>query len=114
MLDRPTIRVGAMICARIDELVDEIAVCTMDLHAVELGSKRISGGASILLDKVRHLLDLQYARPHERHQLTFPFLILDERIASRRNGRRCDRKHLVWLQRRMRNTSDMPKLQKDS
>src|ERR1700735_1698783 len=100
-----------MVCARSDELIDEIAIGAMHLHAVELGGQRIFRGAGILADEVRHLLDLQRPGPPEWCELALAPLVLDERIAGRRNGRRRHRQHVVRLKRRMRDASDMPELQ---
>src|ERR1700730_11324989 len=111
VLDRTAISVGAPIGARIDELVEQITIGSVDLHAVESGRQRISRPTRVLPDDVGHLLDLQGSRRYEGNQLSLAILILDERLAARLDGRGCDRKHAVGLQRRMGDASDMPELQ---
>jgi hypothetical protein len=38
------------------ELIDQIAVCGVDLDAVEAGPQRVAGGATIVVDEFRDLL----------------------------------------------------------
>src|ERR1700730_14725311 len=113
VLDRTAISVGAPIGTRIDELIEEITIGSVDLHAVESGLQRISRSARVLLDNVGHLLDRQGPRRDERNQFALDVFILDERLATRLDGRGRDRKHAVGLQRRMRDASDVPELQED-
>src|ERR1700731_1493999 len=84
---------------------------SVDLRTVESGLQRISRSARILLDNVGYLLDLQGSRRYEGNQFSLAILILDERLPARLDGRGCDRKHAVGLQRRMGDASDMPELQ---
>jgi hypothetical protein len=66
-----------------------------------------------LLDEVRHLLKVQRAWGDERDQLALAAVVLDERLAVRPDRRGCDGKHVVRLQRRVRDPADMPQLQED-
>src|ERR1700730_3781971 len=98
VLDRTAISVGAPIGARIDELVEQITIGSVDLHTVESGLQRISRPTRVLPDDVGHLLDLQGSRRYERNQFPLAILILDERLAARPDSRGCDREHAVRLQ----------------
>ena len=113
VFDRAAVRVGALVRARTDELVEQIAVGAVDLDAIEAGVERMAGAALVLAHDVGQLLDLQRARRFERHQHPLAELVLDEGLALRPDRRRRDRRHAVGLQRGVRNAADMPQLQED-
>src|SRR3981189_1301928 len=81
VLDRAAIAIGTPVGARIDELIEQIAVGAMDLDALEAGAQRVPGTANVLLDEIRHLLDLQRPRRDERNQRALAVLVLDEGLA---------------------------------
>jgi hypothetical protein len=62
VLDRAAIIVVAAVGAVAQELVDQIAVGGVDLHAVEAGRGGVRGGAGIIVDDAGNLLDRQRAR----------------------------------------------------
>ena len=68
VLDGASVVVGAAVAHRVQELVEQVAVCRVDLDAVEAGCERVPRSAFELLNDIRHLLQLEGTRLHERHQ----------------------------------------------
>jgi hypothetical protein len=87
-------------------MVEQIAVGGVDLDTVEIGQLCVPGGAPILPHKVGNFLDIERARPHERHKLALAALVLDEGLALRDDGGGRDRKHVVGLEGEMRDAPD--------
>src|ERR1700721_1361147 len=81
-----------------NELIEQIAVGGMYLDAVEMGGLSVPGRALILRDDVRHLFDIQCARPYERNEFTFAAVVLGEGLALRYDGGGHNRQHVVGLE----------------
>ena len=105
---RATVGVSAPVGAGLNELIEQIAVGGMYLDAVEIGGLCVLRRALILPHQVGNLFDDQCARPHERNEFAFAALVLDEGLALRYDSGGRDGEHVVGLQGRMRNASDVP------
>ena len=109
VLNAAAVTVRALVGLVAQKLVDEISVGRMDLDAVKPCSKRIRRGPPIILDNARQLLRLQRSRSDERLKSRFR-----ERLSFRPN---CGRSHwhdAPWLQRRVGDPPNVPKLHEGS
>jgi hypothetical protein len=95
---------------RLQKLLDQVAVGSVNLDAVEAGSKRILRRLPIGVDNAGNLRRLERARRLVRHRLAVGgpgFQVCD------RYRRRRDRQRAARLERGMRHAPDMPELQKN-
>jgi hypothetical protein len=105
ILDSAAVRVVTLVCAVLQELVEQIAVRAVDLDAVEAGRLGVLGPAPIGLDDARNLLgfkgsrrDVSTLRAHQAH------------VALRRDRARRDRKRAIMIDG-VRDPPDMPELE---
>jgi hypothetical protein len=108
ILDRSAARVVALVCAIAQELVDQVSVGRVHLDPIELGRDRVGSALAKFRDQVRDLVNLQGTRL--RHLDEFA---ANKGFGSCANGRGTDRSLSPWLQRYVRDSTDVPKLQKD-
>src|SRR5689334_14211216 len=92
--DGAAVGIDAPVGAGLKELIEQVAVGGVDLDAVGAGALRVVRAARVLADHERQLLGLEAARAHERRQLAFAALVLDEGLAGRGDRRRRDRQHV--------------------
>ena len=87
--DRAAIGIGSGIRQRIDELVEQIAICRVNLDSIKACSQSVASASFILLHDVGHLDDIERPRRDERNE------------------------HPVGLHRWVGNTPYMPELEED-
>src|SRR5262249_51006492 len=107
VFDRAAKGVDALVAAVAEELIEQIAIRAMQFDAVEAGRLAILGTPAELLDNARKLVERQ--RPRRDHLLR---ALGREHLALRGYCRGRDRK-LAAVEIRMRDASDMPKLEED-
>ncbi len=111
VLDRAAIAVGAQIDVGLQELLDQIAVGAVDLDAVEPGLQCIFRRLPVGLDHAWYLGGFERAWRLIGRDFSVRCRSL-ERIRNRHRRRR-HRQHAAGLERGMRDTPDMPELEKD-
>ena len=108
VLDAAAVAIGAFVGPVSQKLIDQVAVGGMHLDPVEPGGERITRALRILLDDRGHLFRCERARRRDRLEA-----LLRERLRIRLDGRGGDRQRAGWLEGRVRDAADMPKLQHD-
>ena len=108
VLDRAAVGVGALIAAVLQELVDQVAVGRVDLHAVEAGAPGVLGALAVGGDDAGQLVQGQRTRRHvgalRAHQAD---------LAGRRDRAGRDRKPALEKDR-VGDAADMPELRDDA
>jgi hypothetical protein len=112
-LIRAAIGIAPRVGIAFDELIDQIAVGRMNLDVIEVSGFRIPCSPFILSDQVTEFPQKSGPADDERNQFAFATLVFDKGLAFRDYRRRRNRKHVVRLQRRMRDAPDMPELIED-
>ena len=102
------VRVSALVGTVAQELVEQEAVGGVHLDAIEAGGSGVRGAFAVLRDDAGKLGGLERPRRDVGlHAVERP------RLARRRDRRRRHWQGAIGLQRGMRNSPDMPKLQKN-
>ncbi|MNN03535.1 hypothetical protein D3C81_1162260 [compost metagenome] len=120
ILQRPAVGIGALVGLRVDELVDQITVGTMQLNAVKASGQCIAGGLRIVSYDARDLLFAQRTRHRVLDHLAHAgFRSSAGRVnedlhpfGQQRRGR--DRCRTLWLQGDMGHPAHMPELGVDA
>ncbi|CPJ02967.1 Uncharacterised protein [Bordetella pertussis] len=113
VLDRAAVRVVAMVAARAQELVQQVAIGGMQLDPVETMVDRGPRGAPVVLHDARQLVQRQRAGLRGIGELPLALRIdqVRARLGADRRGR--DRRALPRLQGGVRNAPHMPQLHHD-
>jgi hypothetical protein len=106
---RSPVRIGSLVGTVPHELIEQITVGAVDLHAIESGKHRVSRRATKLLDDVRKLVERQRAR---RDEWSEP--VIGCRLPAGGNRRRCDGEAFPRLQRGMRHAPTVKQLQEEA
>ena len=108
--NRAAISIGAQVGVRLQELLDQIAIGTVNLDAVETGLERVLRGLPVGIDHAWNLGCFKCARRLVGHGLA----VRRSRLQiGNRHCRRRNRQHAARLERGMRDAPDMPELQKN-
>jgi hypothetical protein len=103
------IRVGAMVRAAAEELVEEIAVRVMDFYAIEAGFLGEFGSVDIFGNDSREFGGFESARGD-----VVDHLFAGEDLAFGSDGGGSDRKNAVGLKAGMGDATDVPELEEDA
>jgi hypothetical protein len=109
--DSAAILVAALIAARLQKLLDQIAVGAMDLDAVEAGLQRVLRGLPERVDYARNFAGFQRPRRLVGNALAVGRRRLELGRDRHRGSRH--RQRATGLERGMRDTPDMPELKED-
>jgi hypothetical protein len=106
VLHAATIAIGAAIGAVLQELVDQVSVCRVQLDAIEAGLLRKASRFGILLHNQRNLIGLERAR----YFVWQPLESRRKSLARRPDGRSRHRKRAVRMMAGVRNPTHVPEL----
>jgi hypothetical protein len=108
VLDRSTIFVGAMITHILEKLVEQVAIGPVELDSIKASRECIFGSSPVLGHNSGNFIELKGARSHKRL-----FRANQAHVSIRSDGARGNGKSAIQINR-VRDTTDMPQLQKDS
>lgn len=108
VFDRAAVGVSALVGPVLDELLQQIAVRTVNFHAVEAGRNCVGRSLTEIVHDARQF--------NERQRTWLGYIdksVVDEGFRLRANRRRRDRRSTARLDIGVRDASDVPELRED-